>query len=201
MPETIAIGDDLQSGRNVRRNHDLFFFGDELEELDDFFDEFRERKRLTLQFHQSGFRFGNIHERVQHREDAIAFFHRVEQRVATHLGVGFALQCEFSNAAQSCQRRAQIMRNVVECFAHPANERLVLFQHGVEEPRQLANVVIRLWQRHPLTHPSCNDDVFHRADELANRRQRAPREPRAAGDAEEQSEQYDPTEDSAKLRE
>jgi hypothetical protein len=47
-------------------------------ELDDFFYEFRERKRLTLQFHQSGFRWSGNHRR---RLANLSHDHRREEQL------------------------------------------------------------------------------------------------------------------------
>ena len=159
-----------------------------------------ERNGLEVELHQAGLGFGDVHQRVQHRQHAVAFLHRIEQRVAAFLRVGLAFERELGGAAKAGQRRAQIVRDIVQRLAHAADERVVFLQHRVEESREVADLVVRFRQRHALVHAPGRDDILHRADELADRRERPPRKPRSAGDAKQERDERDPAEDRAKFR-
>ena len=101
-------------------------------------------------------------------------------------GSALGLQGHLGRAAQAGQRRAQVVRDVVERLAHGADQRLVLVEQGVEQPDQFVEFVVGVADRHAGVQLAGADDgaggghdLAHRAAWRGGRRRRPARKPRS----------------------
>ena len=100
---------------------DLLFLGHVFVKFHGLADELAEIHRFGLQFHHAGFGGADVHERVQHVQHAVGFLHAIRQRLARGVRRGAGLHGQFRCAAQTRQRRAQVMRHIVQGFPHRAD--------------------------------------------------------------------------------
>ena len=85
-------------------------------------------------------------------------------------GIIRRLQRQFGSATQPRHGRAQVVRDVVQRLAHPADERLVLFEHPIEQVDQFIKFIARFARRNPCVHLARFKDRADRLDQLADRR-------------------------------
>src|SRR5512146_2425443 len=78
------------------------------------------------------------------------------------------LSTRSDSSPQAGQRRAQVVRDVVQRFAHSAQERLVLIEQGVKELYQVVEFVVRAAFRDAGVHFAGADDGAGGGNELAD---------------------------------
>src|SRR5581483_9623659 len=122
---------------------------------------------LSDQVHGARFGFSDVHDRADHGEDALGFFEAIGEGFAGGGGIG-VLESQFGGAAQTSQRGAQIMGDVVHGFAHGANEGLVFVQHGVEEEGEFVEFVAVGPGGNAGVEVAGLDDVARGGDDLAD---------------------------------
>ena len=95
----------------------------------------------------------------EHDEHAVALLDAVGQRFAIAFDIRRSGQRHFRRPAEARQRRAQIVRDVVERAAHAGDQTLDPVQHRVEEPRQLADRIVICSDRHAFVGAPGPDDA------------------------------------------
>ena len=91
-----------------------------------------EVQRLELQPHRAGLGLRDVHQRAEHPGDPIGFLQALGQAFAQRRGI-LRLQRGLGNPAQPGERRAQVVRHVVEGAAHARDHRVDAVEHRVEE--------------------------------------------------------------------
>ena len=109
------------------------------------------------------------------------------------------LKRELGAGLEAGERRAQVVRDVVERIAHGADERLVALEHAVEERDEFVDFVLGARIGHAGAHVAGLDDGADRADDFADRAERAIGDESAAAKAERDDGDHDEKEDDAEV--
>jgi hypothetical protein len=109
-----AVDRDRARVGHLERDSDALFFGDILVEFDHFAEERGHIDRFAGQFHHAGLGFGDVEQRVEHGVDAIGFLDAIGEGFSELRDLRVTAQGDFGGAAQACQGRAQVVRDVVE---------------------------------------------------------------------------------------
>lgn len=176
---------------------DLFFFGDEFVEFDDFPEELAEVHRLEVESHHAGFGLGDVHEGIEDAEDAFGFLDAIGEGVMGLLGGSAGLEGEFGGAAESGERGPEIVGGVVEGFAHGADESLIAVEDGVEVGDEFGEFTGGGWGGNPGIETAGEDDGAGGLDDLADGAGSAMGEEGAAGEADEDDGRPDEEESAA----
>ena len=129
------------AGSMVGGDRDVLFLRDVVVEIHQQVDDRLEREGLQVELERAGLDLGDVHDGAEHGVEPLGFLDRVGERLLDLRGI-FLLQRELRAGLQAGQRRAQIVRDVVERLAHGADQRLVALQHAVEERDQLVDLVL-----------------------------------------------------------
>jgi hypothetical protein len=96
-----------------------------------------------VQPHHAGVRFRHVEHDPEHVEDAVRFLDAVGEGFPRGGGVRRVAQGEFGDPAEPGERGTEVVRDVVEGFAHAADQGLVAFEEPVDKARQLGELVVR----------------------------------------------------------
>ena len=171
--EPDAIPDDAQIPWHVHATRTVSFFRDVFVKLDDRRHQSGQGNGDELQAHRAVFGFGDVHEHPQHGQHALGFLDGIRQRLPARGHGGRAVaQSRLGGTAQARQRSSQIVSDVVQRLAHPADEALVAREHLVEQRVEFVQfVAIRRAGGHARGHVAALDHPARRVDEPADRTQ------------------------------
>ena len=125
--------------------------------------------RLAPQRHRATFRLRDVHEGVEHHQDTVGLLDTVGERLPVTLEVRLRPEGQFRRPPQPRQRRAEVVRHIVECAAHTAHQPLDAVEHGVEQLRQLVDRIVFRRHRHALVGATGSDDAAHSARQAPDR--------------------------------
>ena len=181
-----------------REDGDVFVLGDLVVKFDQEVDDGLEREGLEVELERAGLDLGNIHDGAEHGVEPLGFLDGIGERLLDLRGV-LVLKGELRAGLEAGERRAQIVRDVVERIAHRADERFVALEHAVEEGDELVDFVLGAGIGHAGAQVAGLDDGTDRADDFADGAERAVGDEGAAAKAEPDHGDHDEEEDDAEV--
>ena len=198
--EAVAVGGDFAGGVDLGGDGDAFVLRDVVVELDEGVDDGGEGEGFEVELEGAGLDFGDVHDGAEHGVEALGFLDGVGERFLDLLGV-FVLEGELRAGLETGERRAKIVRDVVERAAHRADEGLVVGEHPVEERDELVDFVLGARVGHAAAEVAGLDDGADGGDDLPDGAERAVRDESADAEGEADHGDDDEEEDGAEMAE
>ena len=177
LPQAGGISPDVQARRGGDLKGDRLLLRDQRVKLGHPLQQAAHLDFFPLQFQHAVFRGRNVEQGFEQTLDAVGFLDAVGQRLARRGRISGPLQRRFGAGPKAGQRRAQVVRHVVERLAHGAEQIAIPFQQSVELPHEFAHLVVALNAFHAGGEIAGGDDAPGRGRHRAHRLGRAPGQP------------------------